>query len=351
MIRINKDEFLSHLEAVQPGLSAKEVVEQSSCFVFKDGYVMTYNDEIACRKKCSLKIEGAISAAPLMSILQKLPEDEVELIPKEEELIIKTKRRESGIRMEKDVLLPVDAIEKPTKWVSLPEGFSEAIDMVYQCAGTNEEAFSITCVHIHPKWLEATDDMQLIRYKIATGVTEPTLVRHTSIKHVVPLGMTEFAETETWLHFRNSSGLVFSCRRWLDKYIEFGQHLKGTGPKTVFPKGLAEAAATAEVFSSENSDNNQVLIELRPGKLRIKGVGVSGWYKEVKKLVYNGEPMSFMIPPKLLALLTKKYNECQIVNGDAFGRPIKKLKMVGESYVYVTCLELSDGNETKQEEE
>ena len=58
-MKIDREEFLKQLESVLPGYSTKEVIEQSSCFVFKKGRVYTYNDEIACSQTTSLKLEDS----------------------------------------------------------------------------------------------------------------------------------------------------------------------------------------------------------------------------------------------------------------------------------------------------
>ena len=78
-MKINREELLNQLESVQPGLSIREIIEQSSCFVFQDGKVITYNDEIFCSQKTPLKIKGAVLAAPLIALLRKMVETEVDI--------------------------------------------------------------------------------------------------------------------------------------------------------------------------------------------------------------------------------------------------------------------------------
>lgn len=337
MPNVNREELLNQLESIKPGLSPKDIIEQSSCFVFKDGNVMTYNDEVACTIKSCLKIEGAVVAEPLMAILRKLPADTLDVDVVESELIIHAKKRKSGLRMEQMILLPIDSVEKPEKWVKLPDDFSEAVDIVSQCAGTDETTFALTCVHIHPDYIEACDNYQLSRFPMKTKIKKASLIRQSSIKNIIDLGMIEYSETDTWIHFRNTAGLVLSCRRHLEDYMSLDKLLECEGTQTVIPKGLCEAAERADVFSSENADNNQVTVDLSPkngGQLRITGQGASGWYKEVKKLKYNGDAMKFRIAPKLLMEISKRHNECEIASD--------RLKIDGGKFTYVTCLGKAD---------
>ena len=348
-MRVEREKLLQDLESVLPGLSPKEIVEQSSCFIFQDGKVMTFNDEVACRRPTSLKLEGAVSAAPLVSILQKLTNDEVEFEPKESSLLVKAKNKRASIRMEKEILLPIATVETPKGWKPLPDDFAEAVDLTQQCASEDASNFSMCCVHITPDYLEASDNFQLTRYNVETGVKKNVLVKQVSIKHIIQLGMMEFCETESWMHFRNKqTGLVFSCRRYLEEYPDLSEFLDVKGSKLILPKGIGEAVDKAEVFTAENTDKNEVKVELRGGKMRLKGQGPLGWYQEMKSLQYNGKPIEFFIGPKLLVQITNRTNEC-VVSED-------RLKIDGGKFVYVASLGLpnetedSDGGKSEESE-
>lgn len=345
MKRVKREELLSVLESVQPGLSSKPIVEQSSCFVFTKKNVVTFNDEVACRKKCDLGFEGAVQAVPLLSLLRKLPEDELEIEVKGNEFLVKGKRRTSGIGLEAQILLPIESMEKPGEWKPLPEDFQEAIGLASLCVGKDESKYWETCVHLHPKYIEAGDNDQFTRFKIKTPFDGPSLVRGASIKHIVELDMTEFSDTKTWLHFRNPSGLIISCRRDVsEEYKDISQILElEDGKQTTLPRGLSEAAEKAEIFSAENPDDNQVQIELKPGKLRIRGEGVSGWYSEVKKIKYTGPAMVFRMSPKLLGSITKRHNDCFIGDG--------KLRVASGKFVYVACLNAPEDQEASSNDE
>ena len=49
-MKINRKDLIKVLKKVQPGLASQEIIEQSGAFVFTDGRVFTYNDEIAVRR-------------------------------------------------------------------------------------------------------------------------------------------------------------------------------------------------------------------------------------------------------------------------------------------------------------
>ena len=333
-MRINREELLKQLESVMPGLSSKEIIEQSSCFIFKAGTINTYNDEIACSIKTLLKIEGAVSAVPFISILRKLKEDELEISENDSnsQLLIRAKQKRSGINMEQDILLPIEAVDKPKKWKKLPDNFADAIAIVQPCAGTNDHQFAMTCVHISSKFIEACDNHQVSRFRIRTDVEKSILIRKESLKHIVALDMSEFSETKHWIHFRNSDDLILSCRHWVDDYPsdDISKVLDMSGEPLILPKGLKESVEKAEIFSVENTENSNVIVNIKRGKFKITGRGTSGWFSEVKKSKYAGPSLQFTIPPKLLVELVQRCNECEVNE--------ERLKIKGGKFTYVTVL-------------
>lgn len=333
MIKINREQALLTFQSVEPGLSQREIIEQSKCLIFQGDLVSAFNDELLCQAKSPFGTDftGAVAAGPLVKILEKFPEEELTVEEKEGELVISGKGRSAGVRMEKKIELPIqESVEKPGSWTPLPQEFIEAVNMVQHCAGHDENKFALTCLHIHPKWIEACDRLQMCRWRFDTGMKEAILVRYSCIKHVVKLAMMEMSETGSWIHFRNPSGLLMSCRRYIDEYPDLSTFIKTKGSPTALPKGLVEGLDRAEVFTGENPEENKVLITLKPGRITIKGVGPLGWYKENKKSDYAGEPFEFIVQVKILREIVKRHTECQ-VNPDM-------LKVKGGKWVYLSCL-------------
>lgn len=346
-MRTNREQFLRNLESVQPGLSAREFLEQSSCFAFGKGMVMTFNDEVACRASSGLdkSIKGAVKAKPVLLHLAKLKEELIDVTVVEDKLVITGKNKVARFAMEMDVVLAVDSVENPSEWKPLPDSFVDAVRSVETCAGKNEsEAF--TCIHIHPKFIEASDNVQIARYRIKTGVAESILIRRDSLRHIVSLDISEMSVGEAWVHFRGSSGLALSCRRYLETFPDLTPALKIEGEAATLPKSLGEEADLAGDFADEG-DDKQILVELRNGRVRITGAGVIGDYQGRRKLKYSGPPLSFFVHPRLLTDLCKNHNDC-IISKD-------RLKVGGEKYTYAVCLVEADetpvnGKVTKEEE-
>lgn len=332
-MKIAREELLAKLEAVAPGLAKRETVEQSQCVVFVDGRLWTYNVEVACSHEFKTDIVGAVHALPLMAVLRKMKEEIVTLDQEDGCIVVGGKGKKIEVRRQEDILLPIDSLQRPKAWAELDPEFVEAIGLVRQCAGKESDGFATACVNIAPDYVEACDNEHLMRFDVATGVRRPTLVRHESLAGIDGLDVTEIAETKTWLHLRNGDGLTYMCRRYFDNdFPDLDPLLEVSGEAVSFPGGLVDAAQRAEVFSSDVPDeaDNNVIVQLKEGQLRIIGTGACGSYREQKRIAYEGPPLKFSIPPKMLADIVRRHHECVIGKG--------RLMVDGGKFTYVSCL-------------
>ncbi len=335
-VKINREEFLQILEAVAPGTTKRGIIEQSDKFAFDNGRVHTFNGEIYCKAKSKLPKDWKVSvnSVGLLAILRKLTDAQISVSIGESELLIEGKNRQAGIQLDSVVTLPYDTVDTPKDWKPLHDNFIEAVSIVKECAGKDESRFVTTCLRLHPKYIEACDQFQACRYSVKSPISRPFLVRKESIKHIVGLDMTEICETDSWVHFRNPAGIHLSCNRMIAEekgFKNFDEMFsEEPGNRTFLPKAIATAAEAGEVFSSENAEANYLQITLKPGMMQIKGQGLSGWYREVKKVKYSGQKLQFYIGPKILIEITKRSSECFV--------KATKMRVNGTNFIYIATI-------------
>lgn len=361
-MKIKREDFLNDLHMVRSGLSSKELLEQSNCFAFKDGYVFTYNDEVACHKQTKMTLEGAVPAQKLLAALEKLKADEwLEVFHNKDgqlefrNLVMVDKQLKLGSRnwshtRDVEVLLPIEKIteEMPKMWAKLPDNFSEVIDKVKDCVSSNEaDNWSLTCVHIHPKWIEACNNFQLMRYHVSLGNKTSILIRGAAISNIIGLGMTHIAATPNWVHFKNGNGLVYSARKFVDEFpAGMDEVLQVQGKPIKLPPSLSQAGEIAALWGADHIQGIETTItfHLNPpkpgvkmGKIVVEGRGLSGdFYRESIPCGYSGPPLEFVLTPTLLKHIISNYRDCRISD--------RKLKAVGGvegksgSWEYVSVL-------------
>lgn len=340
--KIDREDFLNRLLVVRAGLSPREYVEQSSCFVFDDGEVMTYNDEVACIKRSGLtaSIRGAVPAQKLLDHLNKMTDEFMDVEVVDGSIVFIGKRDRFGIQIEEDIRLPISSVEYAEKWTNLPEGFTKAVDVVRGCVSTDETQFIFTCIHLTPDFIESCDNLSLIRYEMDTGFKENILVRGKGLSAIAQLPMHQVSVTPNWLHFREiqkkdgkDDGLIYICRRYegefhnLDKMLDF----KGTNFK--IPLDLKDAAEKAAVAADESEDS-LLQVVLDRNELTIKAAGVLSFYEGIRKFEYKGPRLNFWIKPSLLEMVSKNYQQAEVTE--------EFLRAEGQNWQYVTALNPPD---------
>jgi len=329
-MKVNRQDLLNQLEMVSPGLSKRDIIEQSSCFVFKDKHIITYNDEIACSHPTDLNIEGAVVSNELLQLLRKLQHEELDFRTKDGKLLVLRKNGRSHIRMEEEILLPYESVDRPKKWKKLPEDFLEAIKIVKACASTDQSQFALTCLLFKPDAIDACDRFQACRYKMDLPIKKNFLIRRESIGHLTTMSIAYISETKDWIHFKNDSGLIISCRRYnnVEDFFPIDKIVEIKGKKLVMPKGLKEAVETTDIFTEDN--DSRVTIKLKPNRISLKGIGINGGNEEVRKAKYTGKELIFTITANLLIEFTDKFSKC-------FVTP-KKLCVKDHKFLYSTSL-------------
>lgn len=345
-IIVAREKILRAFEEVQPGLSTREITDQSSCFVFKGGRVITYNEEVFCSAKSTLpkELEGGVEADKLTQFLRKLKDPEITLSFSDNTLKVKgTKREGIEFPFRKEILLPLDQVEVAGKWRKIHKEFADAVNIVQQSASQDQSEQITSCIHIHPKFIEASDGRQLTRYKIKTGVEKPFLVRRDSIKFIATVSLKEISETEKCIHFRSDTGLIISARRYMDQYQDMSAALKEEGEPIILPKGLTDAMEKCELVTQVDKDNNFATIHLTKGEIKVTGISQAGRYwKTFKNVKYNGKDLKFKIPPKLMGEILRRHTDCEIT--DSF-----RVKINGGKFTYMAAL--IQENETPQQEQ
>lgn len=319
---IARAELLQCLESTWPGVSPSVTVEQADCFVFRKGWLYTFDGEIRCKTKTPLpaEIRGAVHGKPLIDALRSCQADNIAVSTDADWFIVKAKKDTIKVRRDKNILLPYDRVDRPENWARLPSIFSEAMEMVVECAGKDTQRFLITCVHLTPKWIEATDMFSFARYRMQTGLEASSLIRAEHAKSLASRGPTKIGVTENWMHFRNDAGLTISVVRF-DPADHKGEKLerlsiiaKERGESVPFPKSLVPAAKLAEIFTGEYKDNNVVKVFLKDGLIRVVGEGISGKVEHENKIKYHGTPFAFTVGPNTLAGIVKNYNDIEIAD-------------------------------------
>lgn len=332
---INRQELQKALEIVKPGLSTKDIIEQSTSFVFLDDRIVTYNDEIGISHPVSgMHLKGAIYSEELISFLSKLKRDDIEVEEKEAEIIFTCGRSIAGFTLKKEIKLPLKEIGDIGEWEELPEGFGKAIRFAMSSCSKNITTTPIlTCVHVNKEGLiEGSDGFRIGRYFLK-NIPFTFLIPAKSAAIVQKMKPTHIAKGDGWVHFLMEEGTVVSARVFKDKYANTEPHFSVEGHSVKFPKTIGEIVERASVFSKRDHFLDEELdVTLSKNRISIRAQSEHGWFEEKGNMSYEGTAISFKITPYLFQDILEETQDCIIGT--------TKLRFETNDWIYIAALRI-----------
>jgi hypothetical protein len=328
-MQVDKTKLIEALELVKPGLANTEVVEQAMSFVFRDGRVFTYNEEICMSHPVEgMELEGAVKAEELYKLLLKLSKNDIDITAGDNELVLKCGRVKAGIVYQPEVILPIDTIGEIGEWKDIPDTLMKAIEFVSPACNIQDMSRPLlTCVHVSENgYVEASDGFRIIRYNVKGMPIGTFLVQAVLVPSISSIRPVQIAEGEGFIHFRSEDDTIISCRIFAqDKYVNTEQFLSVKGVPVTLPKSIKKMIDTASIFNDA-----MIKLSFKENKLRIKSRSMNGWSQEHATIEFDGDPFSFQINPKMLLGILNQTLDCEISD--------KLLKFEGEDWKYVSTL-------------
>ena len=331
-MQLKRLELIAALEEVKPGLANKDIIAQSTSFVFTKKSITTFNDEISVFKPFKSGIEGAVRANELYSLLSKIKDDEIETEVTEGELIIKGKKSEAGIKLEADILLPLDEVDiEHTDLILLPANFAKAISIASYCAAKDLSKPLLTCLHITEESVVASDDFRIIRVDFDGPLDSDSILLPASVvKFLVKYNVKKLSHSSGWVHFHADDGLIFSARVLAGTFPGVDQFLKVEGKELQFPVEVLGMLERAGIFTADSVNGDFVTVTVENRAMVIKGEGDYGWLKETANCKYKGEKIEFCVDPSFIKDILKDMRQCIV--GD------NCLLFEGDNFAHVVSL-------------
>jgi DNA polymerase III sliding clamp (beta) subunit (PCNA family) len=330
-MKINRLALLKALQAVRPGLAKSLVIEQSTCFVFTDGAVCTFNDEISVSAPIDVDFEGAVPAKELFDMVTKFKKAELEFEVKDGALLIVGGAAKVGINIDPDIELPIQELGIPEDedWSELPEKFCKAVKFCLFSVSRDPDHKVLHNIFVNGSYTMSSDNNRITKFDMGEeaekAFPEELLIPANAARSIIEYAPIEYARTPGWIHFRNDEDAMFSCRDTDDDYPDYEEYLIVDGTTVEFPENIAEILDKASVMCQDK----RVCISLTKNKLTVSTEGVNGWFEESVRIVYTGEELDFDIQPEFLKSMIKSNRKAVVGN---------TLKFEGEDYVHVVNL-------------
>ena len=318
MQKIKRMDLVNQLESVRKGLTAKEMIQQSNCFIFKDEFVYTFNDDIFAACETGLNIEGAIEADSLIKLLNRIKDDVIEIEVNNDELSISGKNFSTGIKIENDILIPIDEIEIPDEFESVPKNFSHLAKLACLTASKSLNMALLTCVHIESDKIESCDNDRITICRMDREFNHDILLPARSFSSIVKENIVGMSIDDSWTHFKTDEDVILSCRLFYNKdddYVDLEEHIPDDeGRKITLPEEIEEIINRADIFGKDQESGDRYAhISIKKGKLKVSAQNESGWYQESSK-VKSKETIAFSVNTDFLRDILKMTNQISVVD-------------------------------------
>lgn len=341
-MEISKQELRTALNLLKPALSKKDMIGNANCFVFKDGYVSTYNDELWFNHP----IEGinktfAIESDEILALLDKTKEETITLDLTDDLLIFQAGKSKAGFKLI-NAEFPVDtSIFEQQLFYDLPEDFQTAIKFAAMSASDDLTNPILNCVSIKSDGtVSGTDNFRLSNWKLDTEELpfDDLLIPADSVLKILSIQPTSFMVDTDWIHFKNDDNIIASCRLVNDTFPDVSKVISklGTGTLVTFPDDISAILSRAAIFS-DNEKNNQSVTIMRKGKYVVvdSETSIKGFFKERVLMETNSDDFSFIINPSFLSDILKKSKECILESNKNI------ISFRGDNWVYIAMLKIS----------
>lgn len=318
-MKISKQRLLEALNAVQPGLSNKAIVEQSDSFIFTKGQLLTYNDKICVSYPLKTELDCALSGKEFYGIISGCPEDEVTLEQKKDSVSIKSGKDKSQLQqldsssiMELVKSLKLLSVKK--KLQPLPDDFVEAINFCLFTASKDATYPVLTCLYINKNVVMSSDDFRVTKFEMKEGLESSFLLPATAAEKLVRYDVDSYYAAEDWIYFKTTNNAMFCSRAMQGEYPDYSQDFDVKGTNLIFPNGLSKCVQDSIVMTDGDFDlDKRVQVTLDSGSVivRAEKEGI-GWTEKPVEMKYKGKKKSFVINPKFFAAILQRSNKAKL---------------------------------------
>ena len=313
---MNRTDLITALKTVIPGVAKGDVLfTGADSFVFRNGLIQSYNDDISVTYPLDTGINGAVKALELFKVLDKMSGSEVDLTISDNSLLVTDGVTELSMQLiEYDIEdLLNDLSINELDWKNLPGRFMEALRLCLPSVSCNVIHGGLTGIHCHGSDVVSSDNFRAMLVTLDGDLGETFTLPGGAVRELLKLDdLEQYAVTESWGHFMSSGGAVFSTRLIASEFPY--ENLKNMFPSDdemgeiyELPEGLELALERADILSYQDSGLNYINVKPKGKFLIVTGERQYGSIKEKVKLGKRSWPegVSININPRYFISIVK----------------------------------------------
>jgi len=308
-MKINVSELREKLSRLMPGLSGRSPIKDIKHFAFVGGEIVTYNDQVCIGISFKCDFSCSIPADELISILSGIEEDEVEMIL--EGNLVKfnspSTKAKISILEESQLLKMIESLDIPEKgWKPIPKDFIKAISLCVFSTSKDMTMGALNCVCIQGDQVLSSDTFRISNYKMKEKM-DSFLIPSVAVKDLIEYPIIQYSIDNSWIHFEDENGLIFSSRILLGDYPNILDYLNLEAITIEIPAKLKDILPHMDIFTRNDFEiNKKIKIKINNGELFCEASNQSGEVQKKIDIIYKGEEIEFWINPIFLSQILEK---------------------------------------------
>ncbi len=310
-MRVKKDILLKTLEALQPGISDRDIKDQYKHFGFTKDDAISYNDMICVVAPFKSEIEFSVPAKEFYNIIKRLPNDDIDIQLADGKLSFKSGKTKASMKTQegKDIFAGLEntGFYDIKKMSPLPSNFFAGLKLCVPSASKDQTNKKLTGLYIDKDVVMATDFLRASRYIFKEDIDGTFLMDATHIQELLKYSeMDSFYKNDNWVFFENKDGVTF-CSRLISlppdqKFPAVDDILDFKGIEIELPESLKESVEMALVMANGDTPAETLIeVVISNGKISCKGENDNGWViNELSADIKLDREIKFEINPGFL---------------------------------------------------
>lgn len=262
-MQVKKNELQTILEGLRPGLAKRDIVETLSNFTFSNNRICTFNDQISINHPFECDFECSVDGQNFYSIVVNSPGETVDLVMDGVDLIVSTKESKAVLKTVEvaNILSKIQLPEvKAPGWKILPEDFLKGIKLCSFSVSKDLTRPSLTCVAALKDKILSSDGLRISKFNLSKEMRDDFLIPGTSASILVSYPVKRYVKSDSWVHFKTDSDVVFSSRTVLDEFPEVNDYFKVEEVVSFnLPKGLKEIVDSVAIITDQEFAVDRVI--------------------------------------------------------------------------------------------
>ena len=280
--------------------------------VFSSTMAQSYNGAVAISYPVAVGIDGAVKAAELAKILDKMAGEDVEIARVDNGIMLKCGATKLLMHVVDSGLgellqeLQLEALD----WVTLPEGFMQALDLAVLTAARNAALGPLNGVFFGDGVMASSDNMRAVVVAAPVYQDGPSFILPVGAADVLRAigGLNSVALSGAWAHFLTDNGTVISARLLggefpLGRVREVIARAQAAPSRFVLPAALRGVLERVGVLAySDDADHSYIVLKSEGGTLLVKGEQAAGAVEEALPVTLEEFPdgVEFGVCPSFL---------------------------------------------------